>query len=148
MSESVAVALSSNSHTSSSEIGNNDDDDDPMTGSHLKDVEISQETEAAFKRSCNYYYGADASMYEEELQDDYDFGVTQYQDHYLLGGGRKKRQVDGIEGLEQQLVKRFLEEEKRRELYDDLCVFNEEDLLEYHDDDECWAVDNEYAIAL
>ena len=121
---------------------------DPMTGSHLKDVEISQETEAAFKRSCNYYYGADASMYEEELQDDYDFGVTQYQDHYLLGGGRKKRQVDGIEGLEQQLVKRFLEEEKRRELYDDLCVFNEEDLLEYHDDDECWAVDNEYAIAL
>ena len=57
---------------------------DPMTWSHLKDVEISQETEAAFKRSCNYYYGADASMHEEELQDDYDFGVTQYQDHSLF----------------------------------------------------------------
>ena len=121
---------------------------DPMTWSHLKDVEISQETEAAFKRSCNYYYGADASMYEEELQDDYDFGVTQYQDHSLLGGGRKKRRVDGLEGLGQQLVKRFLEEEKRRELYEDLGVFNEEELREHDDDDECWAVDNEYAIAL
>ena len=111
---------------------------DPMTWSHLKDVEISQETEAAFKRSCNYYYGADASMHEEELQDDYDFGVTQYQDHSLLGGGRKKRRVDGLEGLEQQLVKRFLEEEKRRDLYEDWGVENEEQLREYHDHDECW----------